>query len=203
MKKHREIALELTPLLDVILTLLFMVLITVTQQAQTAQKDAQQALNDANAKIEQAEKKLTQINQSAVSIELLQNNCKIVTVAAYNDEKSPEKRSITVKEGDNEPYEIQYDWSSLNFAKNSFKQALLNDYLTLKDDEQIIFIVFQYDSRAIYNYDYTFINATLSEINTNRPEVYLAYYNIPLSVLNGSEDNTVSGDTSEPTDPNT
>lgn len=192
MKKRKEIVLELTPLLDVILTLLFMILITVTQQAQTAQKNAEQALNDANVKVEQAEKKLTQIKQSAVSIELLQENCKIITIAAYNDEKSPEKRTITIKEGDNDAYEIEYDWTSLNYAKNSFKQSLTNNYLNLKDDEQIIFIVFQYDSKAIYNYDYTFINSTLTEINTIRPEVYLAYYNIPLSVLNSDADEAVT-----------
>lgn len=192
MKKRREIILELTPLLDVILTLLFMILITVTQQAQSAQKNAEQALNEATVKIEQAEKKLTQIKQSAVSIELLQENCKIVTVAAYNDEKSPEKRTITIKEGNDTAFEIEYDWTSLNYAKNSFKQTLVNSYLNLNDDEQIIFIVFQYDSKAIYNYDYTFINSTLTEINTSRPEVYLAYYNIPLSVLNSDTDEAVT-----------
>ncbi len=184
MKHRKQIALELTPLLDVILTILFMVLISITQQAQTAQADAEKALEEANHKIELAEKKLTQINQSAISLELLQDNCKVVTVTAYNNEADDGGRRITIAENKDEPYEIEYNWDSLTFAKNSFKQTLSNDYLTLNEDEQIIFIVFQYDSKSIYNYDYTFINSVLTEINTNNSHIYLAYYDMPLSVIN-------------------
>lgn len=196
--RRKEIALELTPLLDVILTLLFMVLISITQQVQSTQQEAQQALNEANEKIELAEKKILQLNQSAVSMELLQDNCKVVTIAAYNDKDVPGERTITVKDNDDEePYEIRYDWTNLTFAKNAFKQTLTNSYLTLEGDEQIIFIVFQYDSKSIYNYDYSFINSVLSTVNAERSEVYTVYYNIPLSVINGedSSDNTNNADT--------
>ncbi|MGN0519097.1 MAG: hypothetical protein ACI4II_10285 [Acutalibacteraceae bacterium] len=200
--RRKEIALELTPLLDVILTLLFMVLISVTQQVQSTQQEAQRALDEANEKIELAEKKILQLNQSAVSMELLQDNCKIVTIAAYNDKDVPGERTITIKDNnDEEPYEIRYDWTNLTFAKNAFKQTLTNSYLTLEGDEQIIFIVFQYDSKSIYNYDYSFINSVLSTVNADRPEVYLVYYNIPLSVINGenSSDNTNNSDTTSST----
>lgn len=200
--RRKEITLELTPLLDVILTLLFMVLISVTQQVQSTQQEAQQALNEANEKIELAEKKIIQLNQSAVSLELLQDNCKVVTIAAYNDKDVPGERTITIKDNnDEEPYEIRYDWSNLTFAKNAFKQTLTNNYLTLKGDEQIVFIVFQYDSKSIYNYDYSFINSTLSTVNAERSEVYLVYYNIPLSVINGedSSNNTDTSDTASST----
>jgi len=184
MRHRNQIALELTPLLDVILTILFMVLISVTQQAQTAQADAEKALEEANHKIEMAEKKLTQLNQSAISLELLQDNCKVVTVTAYNNAEDDGGRRITIAENKDDPYEIEYDWSSLTYAKNSFKQTLSSDYLTLHEDEQIIFIVFQYDSKSIYNYDYTFINSVLTEMNTNNSHIYLAYYDMPLSVIN-------------------
>lgn len=184
MKQRKQIALELTPLLDVILTILFMVLISITQQAQTAQADAQKALEDATSKIEMAEKRLTQLNQESISMELLQENCKVVTVTAYNNDSDDGSRRITIAEGKNTPYEIEYGWSALTFAKNAFKQTITKDYLTLNADEQIIFIVFQYDSKSIYNYDYTFINSVLTEINTNNPHIYLAYYDIPLSVIN-------------------
>lgn len=200
--RRKEIALELTPLLDVILTLLFMVLISVTQQVQSTQQEAQRALDEANEKIELAEKKILQLNQSAVSMELLQDNCKIVTIAAYNDKDVPGERTITIKDNnDEEPYEIRYDWTNLTFAKNAFKQTLTNSYLTLEGDEQIIFIVFQYDSKSIYNYDYSFINSVLSTVNADRPEVYLVYYNIPLSVINGenSSDNMNNSDTTSST----
>lgn len=200
--RRKEIALELTPLLDVILTLLFMVLISVTQQVQSTQQEAQRALDEANEKIELAEKKILQLNQSAVSMELLQDNCKVVTIAAYNDKDVPGERTITVKDNnDEEPYEIRYDWTNLTFAKNAFKQTLTNSYLTLEGDEQIIFIVFQYDSKSIYNYDYSFINAVLSTVNAERPEVYTVYYNIPLSVINGedSSDNTNNAGTTSST----
>lgn len=200
--RRKEIALELTPLLDVILTLLFMVLISITQQVQSTQQEAQRALDEANEKIELAEKKILQLNQSAVSMELLQDNCKIVTIAAYNDKDVPGERTITIKDNDDEePYEIRYNWTNLTFAKNAFKQTLSNSYLTLEGDEQIIFIVFQYDSKSIYNYDYSFINSVLSTVNSDRPEVYLVYYNIPLSVISGenSSDNTNNADTTSST----
>ena len=185
--KRREIFIELTSLLDVILIMLF-ILLTQAKNS-TAQALDTAALAESNA--QQLETKLSEAydeqealraaadaqTERADALErqlwtenLVLDNSLLLTVSV--------DRSGTIRleqEGEGLSL-VPYDWEDDTYAKNRLRGLLLDKLK--RTDKEAVFLVFQYDRARIYHAAYEMIESIIQEVKQTARE-----QDIPLSVL--------------------
>jgi len=185
--KRREIFIELTSLLDVILILLFILLTqakTRTAQALdtaalaesdaaalrtelTAAYDEQDALR---AKADEAGERADALQRQLWTENLVLDSSLVLTVSV---EKNGYLRLETEGEG---RLNISYDWEDDTYARNRLRSALLDK---LKEtDREAVFLVFQYDRARIFHAEYDMVEGIIQEVKREARE-----RDIPLSVL--------------------
>ncbi len=185
--RRREIFIELTSLLDVILIMLF-ILLTQAKNS-TAQALDTAALAESNA--QQLETKLSEAydeqealraaadaqTERADALErqlwtenLVLDNSLLLTVSV--------DRSGTIRleqEGEGLSL-VPYDWEDDTYAKNRLRGLLLDKLK--RTDKEAVFLVFQYDRARIYHAAYEMIESIIQEVKQTARE-----QDIPLSVL--------------------
>ncbi len=166
----KEISLELTSLLDVILILLFIFMAQSGRQTEAAEN----ALKEANAAADAAESRLADAERTALAYAELDSRADIITVTI---DKTADGRRISVIRGniggDGFRKEIDFDWDSVKYAKNSLN-AELNALAADRSPEKPLFIMFLYDSGDIYNSDYELINEAVSRLSSEYDGVFTA-----------------------------
>ena len=185
--KRREIFIELTSLLDVILIMLFILL---TQaRTRTAQALDSAALAESSARQLQweltaayseqdalraaadAEKERANTLQRELWTEnLVLDNSLLLTVSV---DRGGGIRLET--EGKNLAL-IAYDWADDTYAYNRLRGLLLDELDNT--DREAVFLVFQYDRARIYQAEYRMIEAVIQEVKREARE-----QDIPLSFL--------------------
>ena len=185
--KRREIFIELTSLLDVILIMLFILL---TQaKAKTAEALDTAALAESSAAQIQTELSAAYAEQDALRAEIdaqaaradglerqlltenvVLDNSLLLTVSV---DRSGAIRLETEGEG---LAALSYDWADDTYARNRLRGLLLEK---LKDtDRQAVFLVFQYDRARIYHAEYDMIQGIIQEVKQEARQ-----RDIPLSIL--------------------
>ena len=188
--KKRQIFIELTSLLDVILIMLFMILMQARTQTRSAMEEAaevkasvegiRQEMADAQLKYEQ-EISETQQKYETVSSEytalqnsygvlerqiitdnLVLDNSLVITVSIGQD------NSILMETTGKQPGRIPYDWNDETYAENRMK-AEVNDRIQQSRDETV-FYVFQYDRSKIYEKEYNLICNSVERIKQTAKE---------------------------------
>ena len=185
--RRREIFIELTSLLDVILIMLFILL---TQ----AKSTTAQALDTAAAAESTAEQLQTELTaaygaQEALRVEaqaqeeranalqrqlwtenLVLDNSLLLTVSA-------DRNGYILLETEHEgKASLSYDWENDTYAFNRLRALLLDRLKTV--DGEAVFLVFQYDRTSIYRAEYDMIERIIREVKLEAKE-----RDIPLSVL--------------------
>ena len=185
--KRREIFIELTSLLDVILIMLFILL---TQaKAKTAEALDTAALAESSAAQIQTELSAAYAEQDALRAEIdaqaaradglerqlltenvVLDNSLLLTVSV---DRSGAIRLETEGEG---LAALSYVWADDTYARNRLRGLLLEK---LKDtDRQAVFLVFQYDRARIYHAEYDMIQGIIQEVKQEARQ-----RDIPLSIL--------------------
>ena len=192
--KRREIFIELTSLLDVILIMLFILLMqaktTTAQALDTAaaaesnteqiraelaeafeEQDALQARIDAEAARADAQAERADALQRELWTEnLVLDNALLLTVSV---DRSGAIRLETEGEG---LALLSYDWMDDTYARNKLRGLFLEQ---LRDtDRRAVFLVFQYDRARIYHAEYEMIETIIQEVKQEART-----RDIPLSVL--------------------
>ncbi len=167
MKRPRQIVTDLTPLLDVILILLFLIL----SQTNMHTADMQSELDSAKESLEQAQSSLEQAQNVISGLEEYDENTLVITI------------SITASSGDgqrtlyaadkNGTSGITYGWDNLLYGENALKNELENRLKAA--DGKIIFISFVYDSAEIYRRDYELVLSVLDKLQSSHENVYTSY----------------------------
>jgi biopolymer transport protein ExbD len=199
--KRREIFIELTSLLDVILIILFVVL----TQARTRTADAiaeAEADRSKAAVLEQAladsREELDALRSSAASLQEEADSLLEQTEALRAEADSarrrllsrelvldnslvatvsiPDRTSIRVETDGGGAQTISYAWEDDNYTRNALLSALRQALSA--GEGQAVFLVFQYDRSAIYRAEYDMIRDVLGEIKLDAKQ-----REIPLSVL--------------------
>ena len=191
--RRREIFIELTSLLDVILIMLFVLLTqartqtsdaierTETALAETralqqevdglraelagAQSDVEAAQSDAEAARSDAESARRQL----LSRELVTENSLVVTLTA------PDRSSFALELPDG-TQTISYDWENENYARNALRAALRAELDAT--DAPAVFLVFQYDRNTIYRTQHELVRGLLQEL-----KLEAARRELPLIIL--------------------
>lgn len=182
--KKRQIFIELTSLLDVILIMLFMILMQARTQTNSAMAEAEeikasveeikQEMADAQLKYEQeisdAQFRYEEVSNEYASLQnsygilerqiitdnLVIDNSLVITVSIEADE------SIRMETTGKQPISIPYDWNDETYADNSLKAEAISRIQQSSDET--VFYVFQYDRSKIYEKEYHLICNSVERI---------------------------------------
>ena len=185
--KRREIFIELTSLLDVILIMLFILLTQAkasTAQAldtaALAESSAEQLQTELSAAYSEQDALREQISAQAERADALQrqlwtqnlvlDNSLLLTVSV---DSTGSIRLETEEEGYTV---IAYDWQDDTYAQNRLR-ALALEKLN-NTEREAVFLVFQFDRASIYHAEYDMIETIIQEVKQQARE-----RDIPLSVL--------------------
>lgn len=172
MRRRQNVIIELTPLLDVIMIMLFLIM---TRSSDAAAKQMEQADKDVKTYEQQAEEakaeneilvtENAELKGKLASIESFEEFATIISVTVVMGEGG--ERTIVVNCGDKDEY-ISYNWDNTRFGENSLK-ATLNK---LTNGEGPKFISFTYDETKIYNVDYEMISSVTADLMGD--EIYIS-----------------------------
>ena len=175
--KKRQIILELTPLLDVILILLFAVLIqsrlkVAASSDEIRETKSQQALVE--KELNETKKELARVKNRQISLGVVEENSLIITMTV--DASSVHRVQLDV--------EGETVYVNLTEDKNISEKI----FTTLQDtiqsfQKESIFLVFQYDRTKIYHQEYEAITQAVEELKPALSEegVYLNYIEVDVS----------------------
>lgn len=200
MRRRKEVLLELTPLLDVILIMLFYILMQSTQAADARQEEAdreigamQEQMEAANANAaalvseaesraealgesfaareQELEDSLTYVKEQLGSYEAFDTYAQILTIYVSNG--SDGQRTIHVSDGTSDE-QISYDWDNMRYGRNGFKE-ILTEKLSQAEEDMPVFAVFHYNDAQIYRQDYQLVTEILGETAKGWSHVYIRY----------------------------
>ena len=185
--RRRQIFIELTSLLDVILIMLFILLIqarNTTAQAMDTAAQAESSVAELQAELAAAYDEQNAL-RSAADAEaeranalqrqlwtenIVLDNSLLLTVSV---DRSGDIRMET--EGQDQAA-IAYSWEDDTYARNRLRGLLLDKLKTT--DREAVFLVFQYDRARVYHAEYEMIEGIIQEVKREARE-----RDIPLSVL--------------------
>ena len=184
--KRREIFIELTSLLDVILIMIFVLLTqakTQTARVLDEQKDLSAAASRLESQLEETEEELETAHQELLSLktENRQLNLQVLTQDLVLDESMvitirAENGTIVREVRDGASDSVTYTWGNETYVSNKLKSLLLQDLDEC--EKSAVFIVFQYDRASIYQNEYQMIESLIQEIKTTAKEM-----DLPLSLM--------------------
>jgi len=170
--RKRNIIIELTALLDVILIMIFILLVQAKSNTAQAMEiaeaesrsaaSAQKKWEDADAQIRSLKEELKLKDEEAEDMKrqlvirsAVLDNSFVIGISVLSD------ASIQLEENEGKGPLIPYRWEEDSYAYNSLR-ALMLGYLD-KTEEKSLFIVFQYDRTKIYRTEYDMLQRILQE----------------------------------------
>ena len=185
--RRREIFIELTSLLDVILIMLFILLTqakTTTAQALDTAAEAESAAEQLQAELaaaygeqdvlraeaEAQEERANALQRQLWTENIVLDNSLLLTVS------TDRSGSILLETEGEEKTSLPYDWADDTYAYNRLRALLLDRLKTT--DREAVFLVFQYDRTSIYRAEYDMIERIIQEVKLEARE-----RDIPLSIL--------------------
>lgn len=184
MRKRREISTELTPLLDVIMIMLFIIISRSYDAVEKAENEKEQAYNEIQAVSESfesekselekdAEENIEKLNHAENIIEGYKNFDKLALIISVSiNNKSDETRDIIISNGESRDI-ISYGWDNMRYGENSLN-VIFDDYIK-SADERPVFISFNYKSSEIYIRDYNMITSVIDNIQSRNENIYIVY----------------------------
>lgn len=177
MNRRGEIAVELTPLLDVILIMLFMIMSRSSSEAQAAKEAAasesaryEEEIADMQEIIDENSTELEKASAVIESYETFESYANIVSVSVMN--VSEGERRIYISSGDDEQT-IDFGWDNMKYGENSLRVKLAG--IVRRSDDAPVFIVFTYSSGKIFRRDYDMIASVMDELQSRNANVYIQY----------------------------
>jgi len=175
-RKRRNIITDLTPLLDVIFIILFLILIQSTKVSKQQVKEAKQSANDAMVELKEAREKLDVYEQ-------LLSGSKIYYFTIENDKK----RKLIISDGSVET-SYEFTWDTIDECSEYLAETI-EEYSSDATDSVPVFLIFKYDANTLYQADYSMINKAFTNATTNYDNIYIQMRKVE------SEDGKESGKT--------
>lgn len=163
--KKRDIILDFTSLLDVIMILLFIVMSNTALASAKVNED----LTDANNEIAQLEEKLRRQSAAEESYAVYTSEAVIVTM--YNTEKDG-THTLTIFTGENAENEVT---AVMGENSTSNTRTRIRSYITdilSGAQNRPVYIVFQYDKYTIYRSEFEAITEELRQFSRDHKEVF-------------------------------
>ncbi|MBQ7176179.1 MAG: hypothetical protein IJS08_02095 [Victivallales bacterium] len=183
MRKRRQIFIELTSLLDVILIMLFVILIQAKGQTANALAASEEnheqmvAMEQENMNLKQdknalehdleiAREECESWKRQILTQNTVMDNSVLVTICVNAD-----KTILFESEGE-AAQQISYDVANENYARNTLIARMQEK---LRTDAKVVFLVFQYDSHTIYQKEYEMLKKIVEDLQAkeNLPLIFL------------------------------
>ncbi len=166
--RRREIFIELTSLLDVILIMLFVLLTQARTQtgealesAEAARVEAQSVQEELDALRGEREALLERVDsyrRQEITVGVVEENSLVVTISLVD----AGQRCIRVEPHDGGEIRIPVGSGEDNYAVNRLRTTLSG--LVRDSGKETVFVVFQYDRTAIYQTEYAMIGSVVREL---------------------------------------
>lgn len=161
--------INLTPLLDVLFSILFIIMMTGMQNEKSMKENYQQQANQMEVEISNLREQVNSYENQISSYDEYQTDAIIVTV---NNIVKTEKHYLVVKKGidNNEIENIQ-----LGVNKNENTKVRINKViseLVELSDNQPVYIIFYCDKKRIYTTEYTAIVDAFNGLQEANKEVF-------------------------------
>ncbi len=175
-RRRKTFIADLTPLLDVVFILLFLVMMVSTksqaQRTQTAEEAAAAAIQEAQEAVreaEQAKAEAEDVKSQAQELERLLEGARVVTVSLRDD--GEDARMFTVTSGA-ETAAYRFDWDSTEQARAFLSEALVRQAGGTKKNAPV-FLIFRYDPAQIYESDYRMVAEVFAAVQKGFGNVYI------------------------------
>lgn len=172
MRRRRQTIIELTPLLDVILILLFLMIAQNAAASAKAQESAAASVGEARDAMHVMEEEMGRLEQENAVLRNELSGYEGFTEYAlrvsltYSCDDDDEKHIYVTFAGagdeNRQPLDISYGWDTARYGENALRSGLKRE-LT---GEAPIYILFTYDAAEIYKDDYDMIAAVLADLKT-------------------------------------
>lgn len=176
--KKNNVIIELTPLLDVILVILFFILVQSEGRIDVVYAEAREAFEaELEEFIYNLDEEVIELRQSAVYFDALrlglEEDTSIIMLSLVADATDRNTRSIVIESQGNS-MEIGLSWDQL-----ARENALLALNTMLADHIQnagsaVTFIVFRFDSTNIFASDHSLVGMAIHNQRANHPQVFSA-----------------------------
>ncbi len=194
MKRRREILIELTPLLDVILIMIFILLTRAgaqtteardktaeeaakaselageLQEAEGREKEALDKIGDLEKELERAGEERDALERQLLTQGLVMENSLMLTVSVAPD------RTIRLEQNGAALATVSYEWGDELYPSNILR-TMLSQQLA-QTDKEAVFLVFQFDRSVIYRAEYEMIDGVMKEM-----KLLAAQSDLPLSLI--------------------
>lgn len=175
MKRRSSIGIELTPLLDVILIILFLIITQNSAEneriAEEYDKAEQQYIENTNrleAELENSIQQTADAENIVSGYESFDEYSVIISIGITR--KSDGTRTVSVSEN-GEISHISYGWDNLRYGENALR-AELEKHISAAE-ERPVFISFNYDENDIYLRDHQLISSVLDDLDGDN--LYIKY----------------------------
>ena len=185
--RRREIFIELTSLLDVILIMLF-VLLTQAQtqtneavasvaEAEAAAESVRTALLETESERDALQARVGELERAGITIGVVEENSLILTLSV----EGPQPRLIRIEPRGMESIYVPVDTEDENYTVNRLRTTLSE--LVRGSGKETVFVVFQYDSGAIYQTEYLLVGNVMRQLKqeAKSAEVALQYIETDLT----------------------
>lgn len=177
--KKRQILIELTPLLDVILIIVFVMLVqskTQVRAAETGRTDAESSAAVLQTELESTKTALEDALRRERTLGVVDERSAIVTVSVQ--ETDPHRILIEAENG-TATY-VSLDSGRIDTAQQRFLTSLRQTIEAV--GKESAFVVFQYDRNVIYNSEYELVSRAVLELKPElaRSGIYINYAELDL-----------------------
>lgn len=178
-KGAAEIFWDLTPLLDVIFIVLFLVMQQSGGAARQAQEDAaalRGALEQTAAAYAEAAEEAASVRGLLDSYSLLEESAVCISLQIRRAPEEPGRREAVLTYGDGERRSVPITWDTMETAERRLRREL--EELAARAQDAPVFIRFSYDSAEIYRRDYELAGAVLRALTQENAHVYIRYVDV-------------------------
>ena len=176
--RRRNIVIDLTSLLDVILLLLFLVLSSasgsVSAMRESAQSDKESIarLEDAGAELSEENAKL---RRELSGYLYLGEHAKLISVFVENAGNG--SRTVRIESGGDES-SFSLNWQNEETVRRAVASTLgaLCDQNYTDGGDHVTYIILRYDRNRIYQADYAMLSGVIAGIKSTRETVFSAEY---------------------------
>ena len=159
---------DLTPLLDVIFILLFLVLFTSVRLQTDRVETAEAAQEEAEEAARQAREEAAAAKERAGAMEELLEGATVMTVRVFSE---GDHRVVFLEDGQ-ETASLQFDWDSAGDLF-TFLHRELSARLADAPGKAPAFLIFRYDAADLYESDYRAVEAAFSEMAAGHKNVFV------------------------------
>lgn len=178
--KRRNIVIDLTSLLDVILILLFLILMGASQSVSRMQEseEASQAqieqLTADNAVLQNEKERL---QRSLDGYVYLDAHARIITI--YVNDLQGGDREVCIESGADKR-RFTLTWQNAAVVRTALSKALTGMCETPETDggDQIVYLLLRYDRNRLYQADYALISDVIAGVKGAKQNVFSAEYDV-------------------------